>query len=476
MPDRGNQYSMRLFESILLISVAAMLVIRMVRRNRPYSLWEYFVLLPALMQIAFEGPRWQMYGLYAMVLLMVSLHIINDLMKIKPYIPYKKWHSITGIIIVLISLLLLVLFPVRDLRKPVGPYAVGTMSYDLTDESRTELYGDRKGESRKIRIQLWYPTNDDALGEVAPWIEDGTIVPRGLMKRFNAPFFVYDHITLIDSNSTTDAPLRDDIQSMPVVIISHGWTGFRNLHTDLGEMFASMGYLAISIDHTYGSVGLVFDDGETAPLDSMALPQRGDDDSFSEYAGNLVGTYSGDTGTVINHLAYLDAFSDIFKGHINMDLIGVIGHSTGGGGVVKQAIENPMIDAVVGLDPWVEPIGEEMLTSGMSQPALFFRSSTWADGINDDYIRILYGSDSSHISSYEISGSKHQDFSMLYQMGPVPRLIRISGDTKGYLSADIQQKFIANFMNYILLGSEDNTESLLDEYESVTKIDYSSGQ
>ncbi|MBN1623875.1 MAG: dienelactone hydrolase family protein, partial [Clostridia bacterium] len=352
-------------------------------------------------------------------------------------------------------------------RKPIGPYKVGTMTYDLTDETRVELYGDRQGDARKIRIQLWYPTNSDVKGSIARWIEDGTVVPRGLMEKFNAPAFVYDHLTLIDSNSHTDAPLKEDIASMPVVVISHGWTGFRNLHTDLGEMFASMGYLAVSIDHTYGSVGLVFDDGESASTDPEALPDRDDTDAFLTYAGNLVDTYSKDAGTVLEHLSYLNEQSEIFAGHIDLERVGAIGHSTGGGGVVKQAIENPMIDVVIGLDPWVEPIGRGMLSYGIKQPAIFFRSSSWTGGINEDYIKILTDNESADITKYEITGSKHQDFSMLYQMGPLPAILGISGKPRGYESADIQQAFIANFMNHWLLGEEDETESLMNEYDLV---------
>jgi hypothetical protein len=259
---------------------------------------------------------------------------------------------------------------------------------------------------------------------------------------------------------------------MPVVIISHGWTGFRNLHTDLGELFASIGYLAISIDHTYGSIGLVFDDGETATVDPNALPDRDKTDSFLIYAGNLVDTYSKDVGLVIDHLTYLNQHSNIYKGHIDLELIGVIGHSTGGGGVIKQAMENSMIDAVIGLDPWVEPIGKDMLAEGLNQPALFFRSSSWVGGINEDYIQILVDNETSDISSYEIAGSQHSDFSMLYQMGPLPDLLGISGELNGYKSAEIQQAFIANFMNHYLLGEDDKTTLLMNKYDAVFGIKY----
>ncbi len=463
---------MRIFEIITILSVLLITIERMIRRSHPHPVWEYGIVIPAILQIVLEGVRWQMFGVYAIVICILFCHVIADFRKTKKALAIKKWPYIIGISITLLSLLLLFLFPVKDMRKPIGSYNVGTMTYDLTDDSRIELYGERKGDARKIRIQLWYPTNDDITGGIAPWIKDGRIVPRELIKEYTVPSFVFDHLTLIDSNSHIDAPLGNDISMMPVVIISHGWTGFRNLHTDLGELFASMGYLAISIDHTYGSIGLVFDNGETATADPEALPDRDKTDSFLTYAGNLVDTYSKDTGYVIDHLTYLNNQSNIFKGHIDLDLIGVIGHSTGGGGVVKQAMENTMIDAVIGLDPWVEPIGEEMLAEGLHQPAMFFRSTSWVGGINEDYIKILVGNESTEISSYEIAGSLHSDFSMLYQMGPLPGILGISGDLNGYKSANIQQAFIANFMNHYLLGEADKTSSLMNDYESVSEVKY----
>ena len=463
---------MRIFELITIVTVLVVIIERMMRSRRTPPIWEYGIVVPVVLQIIIEGQRWQMYGIYLIIVCIVFCHIKADLTASKKSMHMKRWIYITGIFMGVLTLVLLVLFPVNDMQKPIGPYKVGTLTYDLTDESRTELYGDREGDARKIRIQMWYPANSDSKGPKAPWIQDGTIVPRQLLEGYNVPTFLYDNITLISSNSYVDAPLDSSISKMPVVIISHGWTGFRNLHTDLGEMFASMGYLAISIDHTYGSIGLVFDDGSEATVDRNALPDRDKTDSFLTYAGNLVDTYSKDAGMVLDHIVYLNDQSDFFKGRIDLERVGVIGHSTGGGGVVKQAIENPMIDVVIGLDPWVEPIGEGMLSYGLSQPAMFFRSSSWTGGINEDYIKILTGNESADITSYEITGSKHQDFSMLYQMGPIPGILGISGEPKGFESAAIQQAFIANFMNHWLLDEEDKTDSLMSEHELVFKVNY----
>jgi len=463
---------MRIFETITILLVLGIMVERIMRFNRPFPLIEYAVVIPAVLHIILEGARWQMFGIYAVIVLMILTGILNLTFFRKYSLPNRKWTYIAGIAITVFSLMLVIAFPVKNIPEPTGPYNVGTTTYDLNDESRIEIYGDRKGDTRKFRVQLWYPTDSDEKGDIAPWIEDGTVVPENLMSRYGVPPFIYNHITLADSNSYKNAPLSSEVSMIPVVVISHGWTGFRNLHTDLGELFASMGYLAIGIDHTYGSIGLVFEDGDEAPLDPSALPGRDETDSFYDYAQKLVDTYSEDTGFVLSHIKYLNDSSDLFRGKIDLEHIGVIGHSTGGGGVVKQAMQNPDVSAVVGLDPWVEPIGMEMLSDGLDQPALFFRSTSWTGGINDDFISVLAANASSHITSYEISGSKHQDFSMLYHMGPLPRLLGMQGDLYGYESASIQQSFIYNFLNHHLKGAADGTDNLMNQYESVFEVEY----
>lgn len=41
--------------------------------------------------------------------------------------------------------------------------------------------------------------------------------------------------------------------------------------------------------------------------------------------------------------------------------IGVLGHSTGGGAAVLISLNDPRIRSLVGLDAWVEPIGDDKL-------------------------------------------------------------------------------------------------------------------
>lgn len=494
---------MRIFELITILCTIIVLMIQLLSKRRDGRVFVLLMMGSLIYHVLVEGSRWQMYGVYLMDLILIAF-AIKRLSVLSGGQPSRrqlslKWPRVMGLILSILSVVLLILMPVSNMIEPAGSFKVGTTTFDLVDPDRLEIYGDDQDINRKIRVQMWYPTDDDYSGSISPWIEDGTIVPRGLLKVFGMPFFLMDHTKLVSSNSFVDAPISRQVDTLPIVVISHGWTGYRNLHSDLGEMFASLGYLAISIDHTYGSVGLTFEDGQAVSFDPEALPDRDSSEDFLEKASALVDTYAKDDQLVLDFLEALQAgtydtyelmtdgmvFNDqvsfkgparglsvieSLQGKLNLDLIGVIGHSTGGGGLVKLAIGDQRIKAVIGLDPWVEPIGEALLESGFSQPALFFRSSQWAGGINDDYVKILALNENNDISIYEIAGSHHQDFSMLYQFGPMPELIGISGDLPGKESAAIQQDFIGQFMNMQLLGEQGDMNALAEDYDQVSQV------
>ncbi|MGO1468618.1 MAG: alpha/beta hydrolase [Tissierella sp.] len=52
------------------------------------------------------------------------------------------------------------------------------------------------------------------------------------------PAFILDHTADIDSNSYYKAPIDNTLDKYPLVIISHGWKGFRELNTDYAEELA----------------------------------------------------------------------------------------------------------------------------------------------------------------------------------------------------------------------------------------------
>jgi pimeloyl-ACP methyl ester carboxylesterase len=162
----------------------------------------------------------------------------------------------------------------------------------------------------------------------------------------------------------------------------------------------------------------------------------------------------------------------MFYDRIDTDRIGIFGHSTGGGGAVKLALEDSRIKAVFGLDPWVEPIEENILSQGMSVPSLFIRSEQWEVGLNNDNLIKLVKSSKIKPSSYQIDGANHLDFTMLYMYMPLYKYVGFSGELDPELNASIQRDYILKFFEEELKGESTNLVELDSIYEAVHALEY----
>ena len=255
-----------------------------------------------ILHLVFRITTWQVYPLYMAIVVIVGIMVYSI---VKPDL-YQSKKRIRIILFTVYGILIVTLafseyaFPIYEIPLPTGDFSIGTESFVLTDTSRLEEYGD--ADNRKIKIQVWYPAETTEGYELVPWLEDGKVVAQALAKDTGLPSFVLNHTETIMSNSYKEAPLSDTYDDSPVVVISHGWRGFRNLHTDLAEELASIGYIVVGIDHTHGSVATVFNDEDISFLNLEALPDRDTNSNFLEDANTLVNTYAGDITFTLDEL------------------------------------------------------------------------------------------------------------------------------------------------------------------------------
>lgn len=125
---RGN---MRLPEIITPVLLAAYLLWH---HPRPIAI-RYLPLAAltiTLLPLAFEGYRWQMIPIYVLTLILTALSIFA--------VDIKLPASILSLILLALSTAIPILLPVPQIPAPSGPYDVGTRIYELTDESRREIF------------------------------------------------------------------------------------------------------------------------------------------------------------------------------------------------------------------------------------------------------------------------------------------------------------------------------------------------
>ena len=374
-----------------------------------------------------------------------------------------------GVLILATPVLLNVVFPKEELPKPSGKFKIGTRIYELKDKKRDEIYTDVKGDKRKIMYQVWYPTNKTVGYEKAKWISEGTTLTRHLAKSMHVPGFTLDQVADIYSNSFLNAPISNELTKYPVVVISHGWKSFRQLHTEFAEELASNGFIAISIDHTYGSQTVEFDDNEIAYLNPKALPKILNPSKFNQFGNKLIKTFGEDVISVLNDLDRLNSSSD-FEDRLDLDEIGLLGHSTGGGGDVYVALKDKRIKAVMGLDAWINPLESKILKPGLRIPALFLSSEPWSKRQNDrDLKKLIRNSHNAEL--VVMKETKHVDFAMTYMFSPLTKYIGFTGKMGGRYSSKIQREFILEFfeknLKHDLEIDSEYLKRIVNKYENL---------
>jgi predicted dienelactone hydrolase len=457
-------YLLEAFIYILTITLFGILISKKAIKKQYVIALLIVTVLVVVLHVIIDGIRWQLYLLY------LALFLISILITIKTFliIDLKKNIKIISNIVLIslfsFSLIAAIVFPIYELPTPSGEYLIGTESFVIEDENRFEHYGDDSTEYRRIKIQIWYPAESIEGYEQVPWLEDGTDVSRGLSKDYGFPTFMLDHMANIMSNSYLEAPISSSLPNYPVIIISHGWSGFRNLHTDYAEELASLGYIVIGIDHTYGSVATVFGENDITYKNPDALPSRETTTDFLEYANQLVYTYASDITLTIDYLESLNdnTIPSRFNGKFNLDKIGLLGHSTGAGAGAAVAINDDRIDAIIGLDPWVEPIDATEIDKGLLVPSLFLRSEMWETGDNNINLYSIIENSAFDSTLYQIDGTTHFDFTMIYMFSPLTKYIGMSGTVEDEYLNSILKSMISDFFNQTLKNdttSQINIES-----------------
>lgn len=266
------------------------------------------------------GFRW--IGLFIVLAISAIISIIYILKKPKTVKQYKSLNAIlsciSGCILLTFCILPGIIFPQLKQVAPTGPYSVDTTSITLVDDSRVDPFSEA-GEKRKLTVQFWYPA------------------------------------------------VREGQDKYPLAVFSHGSFGYRgsNLSTFIG--LASNGYVVCSIDHSYHAFFTQHDDGSTELVNMEFL---NDAVNITNGAYDEKTTYdkthawldlrTDDMNFVVNKVLSSEGkdIPESLTSLINMEKIGLFGHSLGGAAAAQLGRERQDIDAVAVIDGTM--IGEEI--------------------------------------------------------------------------------------------------------------------
>jgi predicted dienelactone hydrolase len=169
-----------------------------------------------------------------------------------------------------------------ELPRPTGPFTVGTTTFRLIDEARTDGLADSP-EPRQVVVHAWYPAVNGARGQSAPYLRDGPMEARTFATLLRQPVSALDYLAKARTHGVVDAPPRPG-ERLPVLLFSLGYTAVGSSYTALLEDLASHGYAVFSVIHPYESMAATLADGRVVTMLEGQQPRKAIRDVFDEWA------------------------------------------------------------------------------------------------------------------------------------------------------------------------------------------------
>ncbi len=233
-----------------------------------------------------------------------------------------------------------------------GRYPVGTTDLHLVD-TRQDPW--QPTEKRELMVTVTYPAQHGNSAPRAAWMSSG--VATALDALASSPDLMDLPRGTVDwaagkRQARTNAAVDRVRGDWPVVLFSHGLGGSRELNAGLTDDLASRGYVVVSMSHTREAVAVEFPGNRvvTGNID------QGDDPTRKI----AIDTRVADSRFVLDQLARLDRGDNPdaerdplprgLAGSLDLDKVGMFGHSYGGYTTGETMFHDKRVDAGINID------------------------------------------------------------------------------------------------------------------------------
>lgn len=188
----------------------------------------------------------------------------------------------------------------EDLSKD-GPWPVGSLT--------TELAG--------LPTEVWYPAEQGSGNGKNRIVYD----MREHLPPDDAAKIPDAHVPTHNGNCAEGLPFDKEAGPYPVLLFVHGTAGFRTTNVDNMTHWASRGFVVVAADHP----GIRLKD-LLASIGAGMLGNLGG-------GGGVASGQAPEARAMLEELAKTQGDLAFLKGHIDMEKVGLVGHSAGGGAV-----------------------------------------------------------------------------------------------------------------------------------------------
>ena len=280
-----------------------------------------------------------------------------------------------------------------------------------------------------------------------------------------------DALSKVRTNAAVDATPAGEQRSLPLVVLSPGFTNSRSALTALAEDLASHGYVVAGIDHTYESHATAFPDGRVATSLAREARRRGSGFQESGFQEKVAAGRARDVSFVLGELTGAHPARP-GAALIDPSRVAMAGHSAGGAAVIAAMLADSRIRAGIDMDG---ATCAAIPDDGLSRPFLFLgKQSNYTPGSGAVPERtlawkLLGGSvatwerDWEHLTGWKrwlvVAGAVHASFTDLALLAEHVGIDTGAG-LSGARSLDITRAYVRAFFDQHLRG---RPQSLLDQ-------------
>jgi dienelactone hydrolase len=247
------------------------------------------------------------------------------------------------------------------LPAPTGSHPVGVTSLYLRDDSRPDPWVP-SASARELMVSLWYPAR-----------EQGTRPARYLTQKESELLLAGagftdlppDVLSRTRVNARTGAEPFGGRRSLPLVVLSPGFTWPRSSLTSLAEELASRGYVVAGIDHTYENFGQTFPDGRVV---TCAACERPDIPDFEKV---VVESRARDVSFVLDELTSPRPKWTV-SALVDPSRVAMVGMSIGGASTGETMLADQRVRAGIDLDG---TMFKDLPEGGLSRPFMLLGSA-----------------------------------------------------------------------------------------------------
>jgi len=370
-----------------------------------------------------------------------------------------------------------------SIPDPAGPYDVGTLHFDFEAPS-----------GRKLEVRVWHPAtlSDDVKAKTRRLPAFEPALAKEMATMFNMPEFAFADD---DTGAYMDVPVADG--AFAVLLFNHGFGSFGKQNANQFEDLAKNGFIVMSLHHPGDTLLTTYEDGTTVVADRSQGPYQAMErfnkdpqpildlyvekfpalrtaihdrarhrqlmqevsraDAFSSY-DVMVKRWVEDIRGLLGALDALNADHVSLQGHLDVEHVGLFGHSLGGVAMGRVAQLDDRAAAVLLYDsPMLDFTALGAPAPQQRIPTCF----TYADAVTMNGVTFethaindaMLASAPKGSCSVLVEGAAHYNFSDMNNE-PMLRMTPMLGDVDNATMAVFMRSFTRQYFLHHMFGAE----------------------